>query len=624
MEKDRIYRFLSAASSAAKKYWPAGVLLPVALGAFLVKSDMSSSSIAEPYKVEISLETLPTILSSENPVPSILEDADRDSYTKIFTLQHSGDFAGADREIKKINDKILMGHVLADRYLQNEYKATTPEIKSWLENYSDLSEADRIYAKGKRLGLAENYKPESKALKGYGENNGLSARVENSISQVHWGNRTKAAEAWKRFAGLVKGGYLAKAAQVLESQKLQIVWKPYEQDIAKWSLASAHFAEGHDKEAYRLAKEAADRSGDDIPGAYWTAGIAAWRLGDLENATKDFAYLAKVKGISGWEQSAAAFWAYRGYLQQGDKSAAKQMLKMAAENRYTFYGLLARRAMNQSPDFEWKKEALTSSNLHYLASIPAVARAIALVEVGFDYDAEKELRKYYPSAAAEDKGKLLALADRMKMPGLQVRIAGTIRQEQGQHNDYANYPVPQWKPAGGYKVEPALIFALMRHESGFNPNAESSVGAVGLMQIMPETAAYIAGKENSAFNRDDLYKPERNIGLAQNYVQQLLSRADINGNLFFLAAAYNAGPGKLSEWAEKIDYKNDPLLFMESIPSRETRSFVEQVVANYWIYCRRLEGDSKTMDMVLANNWPVYGGSAGKAGIYLAQLGGAK
>jgi len=622
MEKDRIYGFLSAASSAAKKYWPAGILLPALIGAFLIKSDISSSSANQPYKVEISLETLPTILNSESPVPSILSDADRDSYTKIFTLQHSGDFAGADQEIKQVKDKILLGHILADRYLQNGYKATAPEIKSWLENYGDLSEADRIYTKGKNLGFAEDYKPASKVLKGYGENNGLSARVENSISAIHWGNRTKAAQAWKHFADLVKDEYLTKAAQVLESQKVQLVWKPYEQDIAKWSLASAHFAEGHDKEAYRLAKEAADRSGSDIPGVYWTAGITAWRLGDVENATKNFSYLAKVKGISGWEQSAAAFWAYRGYLQQGNKSDAKQMLKMAAENRYTFYGLLARRAMNQSPDFEWKKEALTASDLHYLASIPAVARAIALVEVGFDYDAENELRKYYPTASSEDKGKLLALADRMKMPGLQVRIAGMMRQEQGQHNDYANYPVPGWKPAGGYKVEPALIFALMRHESGFNPNAESSVGAVGLMQIMPETAAYLAGKENSEFKPDDLYTPERNIGLAQNYVQQLLSRADINGNLFFLAAAYNAGPGKLSEWAEKIDYKNDPLLFMESIHSRETRGFVEQVVANYWIYCKRLEGDSKTMDMVLANNWPVYGGSAGKAGVYLAQLSG--
>ena len=76
--------------------------------------------------------------------------------------------------------------------------------------------------------------------------------------------------------------------------------------------------------------------------------------------------------------------------------------------------------------------------------------------------------------------------------------------------------------------------------------------------------------------------------------------------MFRLLTAYNAGPGNLNRWNREVDYDNDPLMFIESIPSRETRNFLEKVLANIWVYRYRLGQDPPSLEMVAAGDWPVY------------------
>jgi soluble lytic murein transglycosylase-like protein len=87
-----------------------------------------------------------------------------------------------------------------------------------------------------------------------------------------------------------------------------------------------------------------------------------------------------------------------------------------------------------------------------------------------------------------------------------------------------------------------------------------------------------------------------------------MQQPDIAGNLFYAAAAYNAGPGNLNKWRRKIDYSGDPLLFIESLPSRETRNYVEHVMANLWIYRHRLGQATPTLDALISGAWPIYMG----------------
>jgi soluble lytic murein transglycosylase-like protein len=132
------------------------------------------------------------------------------------------------------------------------------------------------------------------------------------------------------------------------------------------------------------------------------------------------------------------------------------------------------------------------------------------------------------------------------------------------------------------------------------------MGATGLMQIMPATARYIAQKHEIKLGQNALKNPDINVALGQSYLQELLKTPEVSNNLFFLAVAYNAGPGNLAKWQKSVDFKNDPLLFIETIPARETRNYVEQVMASYWIY-RALAGKSPASAFAVAQgHWPRY------------------
>ena len=85
-----------------------------------------------------------------------------------------------------------------------------------------------------------------------------------------------------------------------------------------------------------------------------------------------------------------------------------------------------------------------------------------------------------------------------------------------------------------------------------------------------------------------------------------MNNSVVGNNLFKLCVAYNAGPGKLARWEQEANYPDDPLLFIESIPSAETRIFVERVLTNYWIYRLKYKQDLNSLDRVAEGTWPVY------------------
>ena len=213
------------------------------------------------------------------------------------------------------------------------------------------------------------------------------------------------------------------------------------------------------------------------------------------------------------------------------------------------------------------------------------------------------------AAASKLAGALVTVSQLANLPSLSLKLGTMIESQYGTTIATALYPVPGWTPRGGFEVDRALLYALMRQESGFNPDAESGVGASGLMQIMPSTAAYLAphvegyNGEAGAVLRD----PVTNMTIGQEYVRQLLIDDNVEGDLFLLTAAYNAGPGNLAKWRKGASgYDQDPLLFIESIPSRETRFFIERVLANLWIYRQRLGQATPSLDAIASGAWPVY------------------
>jgi soluble lytic murein transglycosylase-like protein len=134
----------------------------------------------------------------------------------------------------------------------------------------------------------------------------------------------------------------------------------------------------------------------------------------------------------------------------------------------------------------------------------------------------------------------------------------------------------------------------------------SRAGAKGLMQVMPRTAAYIAKNKSLRLKNGILFEPEYNLSLGQKYIMYLMSHSHINNNLLYIAAAYNAGPGNLKKWQKRAQGIDDPFLFIETLPSRETRNYVKKVMANLWIYSSKLNLPMPSLDEIAIGKWPCY------------------
>ena len=129
-------------------------------------------------------------------------------------------------------------------------------------------------------------------------------------------------------------------------------------------------------------------------------------------------------------------------------------------------------------------------------------------------------------------------------------------------------------------VSPHMIIAIMKEESAFDPMAKSSVGALGLMQIMPDTGKFVDPDSYSTFK---LYEPFYNMYLGSKYYRMLIRQ--FGGNEMFALASYNGGAGNVIKWKEDF-FTGDCDDFVEKIPFPETRSYVKKVFASYWNYLR--------------------------------------
>ncbi|MBQ7450141.1 transglycosylase SLT domain-containing protein [bacterium] len=131
------------------------------------------------------------------------------------------------------------------------------------------------------------------------------------------------------------------------------------------------------------------------------------------------------------------------------------------------------------------------------------------------------------------------------------------------------------------KISPYLLLSLIKQESLFNPEAQSSVGALGLTQLMPDTALYIAGLSGMKYNKNELFDPEYNIKLGANYYGYI--KSNHHSKDLFALASYNGGHGAVSKWIDNMQTNNLDE-FVEKIPYPETRDYVKQIYRNYWVY----------------------------------------
>lgn len=542
--------------------------------------------------------------------PEILSGADRELYLKIFSTQKRGDWKAADRLIARLADQRLMGYVLFQRYMHAHYRSSYAELRGWMAEYSDLPDASRIYKLALRKKTRKAAAPARPQVRRFRQPTQANYDIDDEDAPT-FSAQFKRVDAHVK--QIVRKEKARDAQNYLNQTSIRRSLTGLEYDKARVRVAASYFIENDNESAYLTAHEIARDHGRQVPTADWYAGLASWRMERYDTAASHFERLARAPNASDWTRAAGGFWAARAYLANREPERVAEMLELASETGVTFYGLLATRQLGREPRFNWVEPKLDRAAFELLVQDAAVARAVALVQVGKLDMAEQELVRAHGWLEPATDEPLIALAAAFKLPAVELQAASHANLPRARMHDGAItlnaglYPVPDYKPTNGFRVDRALFYAVMRQESKFRTDATSWAGARGLMQIMPATASLIAQDRSLARNnKDKLLDPSFNLTLAQDYIEKLMASGEPGGNLFMLTTAYNGGPGNLSRWLDQINFKDDPFLFIESIPASETRSYIERVVMNFWIYRSRLGQPSPSLDVSASGNWPIY------------------
>lgn len=529
-----------------------------------------------------------------------LSGHDEALYRQIFELQRSGRWSDANRLVRRLDSKLLLGHVGFQRLMHpTKYRASYDELQNWLARYADHPGAYRVYA------LAHRRQPDDAAglkLPVHGKEHlrqflGEKSKISPSAAAT---NRELAAPILKQ----ISKGQLTDAEEAIKASSLGA--GPSDRLRAK--VAFAYLLRKDAKSALKIAARAAKRSRASTSLPDWVAGLAAFQLGQYADAAAYFGHHARSPHASDWNKSAGAYWAARALTIIGEPAGAKKWHQIAAQYRFTFYGQLAQAKLGLTRPEEWQPVPPKAGDLNRTMGLQGGLRALALAQVGEVRRADEELLQYLGDAGSSLTGTITRVAGYLGLP--QSAVRGAFRLSAGfsvSPPASALYPQPEWQPDEGRTIDQALIWAFVRQESVFNPRATSSAGARGLMQLMPSTANYIAGEK--LFNgksRDFLYEPPMNLALGQRYLRYLMRKGHVGQDLFRLLAAYNAGVGNLKRWEKSGRLSSDPLMFIETLPLLETRLYVERVMANLWAYRQRLNQPTPSLDQLVKGRWPQY------------------
>jgi soluble lytic murein transglycosylase-like protein len=331
------------------------------------------------------------------------------------------------------------------------------------------------------------------------------------------------------------------------------------------------FYSGDFAKAYELAPAAGER---------WIAGLASYRMQSYVEAFQYFQAVSQDESEDAWTRSGAAYWAARSAVDAGLTTLETPLLRQAASYPWTFYGMIAERELGLEPVATFSQTVVSPDIRLARANAAAQAAAAQLVKVS-NTDEQSADGQVTEAEAKADEAAPSEFAAVAAAPDAAA----------------AAYPVPDLAPANGFTVDPALVYALIRQESRFTPLARSRVGAVGLMQVMPETAVLTTGDSRYRRDRAALAEPATNMKIGQDYLN-LLATDKVGDDLLMVIAAYNGGPGAAMKARERGG--DDPLMQIETLPAKETREYVERVMAGYWLYRRQFGENTPSLDALSA------------------------
>jgi len=494
---------------------------------------------------------------------------------RVFALQAAGDIAEAVRMTSRLPldtplRRAMFGYILADRYLGRFTETPANALAAWLKDYGDLADAPAVRSLLARRGGA----PDAFAAPGtFRRDPHLDAAIAAAARSAEPQAALRIVER-RRIDAVYASELLGEAARILFTRN---------KDQAAYDIGAAAAA--------RCRRE--PRCGSVALPAYM-AGLAAWRLGRWNDARRMFVTAWQARWAHAPLRAAAAFWTARTWLAAGAVDNYFLWMRRAGAEAGTFYGILARHTLGLDVSGGADDDVLTQANADAVAATPEGLRAFALLQVGQKQRAAAELWSLWEdeSEPALDRS-IMLVARRAGIDDLAGKIASALRTEER--------PLcSRLRPRGGFTVDPPMVYALARAESDFDASLVSPAGARGLLQIMPKTALFIA-KSDAGLNN-----PAVNLAVGQRYVAWLATADPVSGDLIRLLGSYNDGPAGFASVSSAIVDWADPLLFIEAIPVRETRTFVQRVLTYTWLYAARLALPAPSLDELAAGGRPRY------------------
>jgi soluble lytic murein transglycosylase len=285
------------------------------------------------------------------------------------------------------------------------------------------------------------------------------------------------------------------------------------------------------------------------------------------------------------DESTWRYWKARALMAKGQVADANQILAKLSQERH-FYGWLAAEDLGPVAGEPMATYQPTDEEVRQFAKQPAVKRMEALFDVEARYEARLEWM--YLLEALDDPTRIVAAQYGLLKGWYDLAVLAADKTSRT-HNFELRYPTPYrdylQKASRSRAIDEAWVYGIIRQESRFMHYAKSSVGAGGLMQVMPATAKWIAKKLGwSSYHDGMLHDIDTNVNLGTYYMRYTLDT--FNGQEVMATAAYNAGPSRARRWAA-----NTPLegaIYAETIPFSETRNYVKKVLANAHMYAPRL------------------------------------
>ncbi|XDA97821.1 lytic transglycosylase domain-containing protein [Sulfitobacter sp. LCG007] len=399
---------------------------------------------------------------------------------------------------------------------------------------------------------------------------------------------------YDRFVWRIRAGREddAKTLMHARSTSAAALGRPHEWANRRRSLARDEMRGGNPVRAYEIAARHFLAEGSDYADLEWLAGyVALVKLKEPKTALAHFRNLDKAVA-SPISKGRAAYWRGRALEAAGDAAAADQAFTEGALYQSSFYGLLAAERAGlpfdaalatEAPAGSWKTAAFAKSSVFEAGILLRASGETELAERFWTHLAE--------TLDGQDAARLAQIAIDAGEAHLALMIAKRVA-ERGIVIPLAYYPLDRVGEAR-LPMAPEMVLSIARRESEFDPAVQSSVGARGLMQIMPETGRLVAAQLGRAYEHSTdrmISDPAYNAQLGAAYLATLAGRFD--GNVVMMAAGYNAGPGRPARWMQEYGDPRrgeiDMVDWIEHIPFRETQNYVMRVTESLPSYRARL------------------------------------